>query len=88
MDLRETERYIERTLDVTRATCQKYVERELSIDGLCKRLSQFADILYLGVIFVTFPVGVYSINKAISLHHEHLQQTQRVDSNQSQILKN
>lgn len=79
MNLREAEKYLEKTLRVTQEMCQRHVERELSIDGLCKRLSQFADVLYLGVILATFPVGVYSIGKAISQDREQPSKSERYE---------
>ena len=59
---------IERMIRHTEEYMRKQVERELSLDGLQKRLSQLSDTLYLGVILASFPVCMYALHNTISEH--------------------
>ena len=81
MNLRKAERYLEQSLQVTREIYQRHLERELSIEGLCQRLSQFADVAYVGIMISIFPVTLYSLSskperEAMVLHeYSHIKKT-------------
>ncbi len=69
MDIKDAEEYLERTLRFTQEMYMrqtKRIERELTLDGLTKRLSQFADTVYLVSIISVFPVCVYSLGRPLS----------------------
>ena len=70
MDLRNAERYLEHTLQITQKLYDKHVEQELTLDGFSRRLSQMADTMYLGFIILSFPVCMYSLDRALSLDSE------------------
>lgn len=61
---------IERMIRHTEEYMRKQIERELSLDGIQKRLSQLADTLYLGIICATPFVCIYGLGKAISQKQE------------------
>ena len=70
MDLRNAERYLERTLQITQRLYDKHIERELTLDGFSQRLSQLADALYLGFVVLSFPVCMYGLNRTLPVDRE------------------
>lgn len=65
--MKDDEKYsaIERMVQHTEAYMRKQIERELTLDGVQRRLYQLTDVLYLTLILASFPVCWYAINKAI-----------------------
>jgi hypothetical protein len=60
------EDYLAATLRRTQELYEKHLERELTIEGFTQRLSQLIEVGYLTFVLSSFPVALYSLDRAIS----------------------
>lgn len=79
---------IERMIRHTEEYIRKRIERELTIDGIQKRLYQLTDTLYLGVIVATPLVCMYGLEKAIPPMREHEQRVLPVLEQREKYIEN